>query len=298
MEATLVVAHGGSIYLLRPGAPVRRLAPCPTGRDPRAERLPEAVVDEVRRLGTEAGLRVCGRRLAEALGTRLGRTVAVARPEEWHRAIAALPEREAAGERAELLARARADLEAALRAPAEVLVSLAREEERVERAVGREQRAAAAFVAVGGTVLAEHAADWERSRELLARHHATLLRRLEAEARRTAPNLSAVLGARTAARLVAAAGGLAPLARLPSSRLQLLGARRRPDPEHGPRFGVLYRAEAADTVPPDRRGAFARSVAALAAIAARADAVTGANVAPGLLRRRAARLEQLRRRRP
>jgi len=296
VEATLVVAHGGTFYLVDPEGRARAFAPLPADEGPSAGRLSESIVEELRRRGSERPVVAGGPALAAELARRLGRPTRAATPEEWHRALVALPAPEAAAERVRVLARARSDLDAALRSPVEVLVSLAREEERLERALGRERRAAEAFVALRGTVLAEHAADWTRSRDLMAGHHALLLRRLEAEVRSTAPNLSAVLGPRTAARLVAAAGGLAPLARIAASRLQLLGARRRPDPEHGPRFGVLYLAEGADSVPADRRGAYARSLAALAAIAARADALTGADLTGVLVRRREARRQQLRRR--
>ncbi len=215
---------------------------------------------------------------------------------DWHEALGGLPPAPPGEERAFCLDRARSDLEAALRAPEEVLVSLAREEERFARSVGREARAAESFVAVPGTPLAEHARSWSRAREGWTAHHRELLDRLTVEARKTAPNLSALLGPRTAARLAAAAGGLAPLARMASSRLQLLGARRRPGPERGPRYGVIFLADGVDKVPEDRRGAFARSLAALAVVAARADGLTHANVAARLLARRDVRAAQLRRR--
>lgn len=304
MRATLVVAREGSVFLIPPSSPAREF-PLAGGRGPADGRpggggrreLPPAFLNELSGLEPGTPLVVCGRALGERLAEQLTRPIRFASPEDWRRALTGLPRPEPTAEREGFLARARADLEAALRSPEEVLVSLAREEERLERSVGRETRAAEAFVAVPGTVLAEYARSWKRERELLTEHHRELVRLLEIEARRVLPNLSALVGARTAARLAAEAGGITPLARMSSSRLQLLGSRRRPDPERGPRFGVIYLADGLDQVPADRRGAFARSEAALAAIAVRADVLTRRDVAAELLRRRDARRDQLRRRR-
>ena len=296
MGAALVVARDDGLYLVRDDTPPRRFGEG-AGASAGDGALPVELVTSLEALGPAAEVRALGAGLDRALARRLGRPIRSGDARDWHAALRALPRANPASERARLLARARADLEAELRSPSEILVSLAREEERFERAVGREQRAAETFVAVEGTVLAEHAAAWTRTRELLVAQHRELVRRLEAEAWRTVPNLSAIVGPKVAARLIAAAGGLAPLARISSARLQLLGSRRRPNPERGPRYGVLYRAEGAETLPLDRRGAFARSVAALAAIAARADAFTHADLSAGLRRRRDARAEQLRRRR-
>jgi RNA processing factor Prp31 len=61
---------------------------------------------------------------------------------------------------------------------------------------------------------------------------------------------------------------------------------------------VIRLADRMSDVPDDRRGAYARSLAALAVIAARADAYTHADLTPSLLARRDRRVETLRRRRP
>lgn len=304
MRATLVVARGRSVYLVTgPSAP--REFPRGTGRaDPSEARgptgtpeLPRALLRALDEVDPAVPIVVCGQALHAEIASQLSRPVRRADALAWHGALRAVPLPEPVAEREHLLARARAELEASLRSPEEILVTLAREEERLERSVGREERAAEAFVVVPGTVLVEHARAWGRTRGLLTQHHRELVRRLEVEARRTLPNLSAVVGARTAARLAAAAGGVAPLARMSSSRLQLLGSRRRPSAERGPRYGAIYLADGADEVPSDRRAAFARSIAALAAIAVRADVLTHGDIASGLVRRRDARRDQLRRRR-
>jgi hypothetical protein len=196
-------------------------------------------------------------------------------------------------EREFLLALAEERLRRVLGSPQETLISLAREEERVERAMVRESGAWAQWVPAEAGPLALYARDWARFRELFGHHHQDLSRALENAAREVVPNLSQVVGARVAGRLVAAAGGVWPLARMSSSRLQLVGSRRRPGGGRGPRFGVIFRAIGMETVPPDRQGRYARSLAAMAVIAVRSDATTRTPVAPALVLRRDRRLKEL-----
>jgi hypothetical protein len=264
--------------------------------DLRPADLPPGLIESLVRLPPATRVVASDTALARALTVRSGRSVPRADLDELRSARAAVwagPPRE---ERPFALALARLTLERALRSPEEVLISLAREEERLERALGREERAAAAFLPVPGTPLAEYRVAWEAARETLRSHHAGLEQMLEQSARALVPNLSAVLGEKVAARLVAAAGGLPPLGRMSAARLQLLGTRRRPSPERGPRFGIIYRAVRMDEVPVARRGAYARSLAALGVIAARADATTGRPLATTLVGRRDRRVESLRRR--
>jgi len=147
-----------------------------------------------------------------------------------------------------------------------------------------------------GTVLAEYRPAWDEARAALARHHAGLVDLLERTSRDVAPNLAEVVGERIAARLIAAAGSVSALSRMNASRIQLLGSRRRPSPVRGPRYGVLYRGVRMNDLPIARRGAYARSLASLAAIAIRADATTHAPIAAKLVARRDRRVEDLRRR--
>jgi hypothetical protein len=197
-------------------------------------------------------------------------------------------------ERAFVLALARRRLEIALTSPEETLIALAREEERVERVLRREVNAEESWPAESPPSLRGYAQAVQQVRQRLREHHDFLVRLLENEARRDAPNLSAVVGPKTAARLVAAAGGKAALARLSASRLQLLGARRRLGPGRNPRFGHLFAADGMSLVPPARAGAYARTLAALAVVAARADALTGRAIAEALVRRRTRRVDALR----
>ncbi|HZY70029.1 MAG TPA: hypothetical protein VFF67_03515 [Thermoplasmata archaeon] len=102
---------------------------------------------------------------------------------------------------------------------------------------------------------------------------------------RLAPNLSGLLGPALAARLIAQAGGLARLARLPSSTIQVLGAERaffehlrgRAPP---PRHGLLFLHPDIQGAPRRLRGKLARALAGKAAIAARLDREGSAPNAP------------------
>ena len=216
--------------------------------------------------------------------------------DETRAALQALPAPPAALEREFVRSLARARVRQALRSDEEALVALAREEERVERVRNREAGAAEQFLAAEDGPLAEYSQDWTAERSVITAHHERLEARLEEVAARTVPNLTRLLGARVAARLVALAGGRPALARMSAGRLQLLGSRRRPGGGRGPRFGVLYRAARMSDVPRDRQGRFARSLAALAVIAARADGLTHRDLGPALVARRDRRIERLRRR--
>ena len=305
MRPTLIVENGPLLFLV--GPEFRTPAgPFAIDADPRhaAARydsmgpadLPTSLLAAVESLPPESPLVAFPPQLAKAVAERVHRPIGAPTASELRSARAALPSLDASLERRFFLALGRSRLEAALRAPGEVLITLSREEERVERAVGREERAAESFVPVPDSTLDHHLVAWGRARGALNDLEEALRRSVEMEAKRLVPNLSAVVGAQTAARLVAAAGSVRALARMPSSRIQLLGSRRRPSPERGPRFGVLYRADRLAEVPLGRRGAYARSLAALAAIAVRADATTHRDIAAELVARRDRRVAALRRR--
>ena len=91
-----------------------------------------------------------------------------------------------------------------------------------------------------------------------------------------APNVSALLGPLLAARIIAQAGGLDRLARLPASTIQVLGAERAffehlrghaPPPRHG----LLFLHPDIQSAPRHSRGKLARALAGKVAIAARLD---------------------------
>ncbi len=113
-----------------------------------------------------------------------------------------------------------------------------------------------------------------------------LTKAIEATAPIRAPNVSALLGPELSARMIAQAGGLERLARLPSSTVQVLGAERaffehlrgRAPP---PRHGLLFLHPAIQSAPRGERGKLARALAGKVSIAARLD-VAGAPIHPEL----------------
>jgi hypothetical protein len=303
VAAAVVVRRGPRWYLVRAsgerpsgfsssGGP-ESAARAFTGAEP-----PTPLVAEVARLAPDVEVVGEDPASAAALSERTRRPVRSASNAELRRARERIPDEPAGEERAFVLAVARAELDRALRSPEEILITLAREEERVERAVGREERAADAFLPAAVRTLAEYGEAWEGLRAHLREHHARLREALNAATVDVVPNLAALVGERVAARMVSLAGGLGPLSRMRAPRLQLLGSRRRPSPERGPRFGVLYRAARMEEVPFDRRAAYARSLGALAAIAVRADATTHSHLSRLLTARRDRRVAQLQRARP
>jgi nucleolar protein 56 len=116
-----------------------------------------------------------------------------------------------------------------------------------------------------------------------------------------APNVAALLGPELSARLIAQAGGLERLARLPAGTVQVLGAERaffehlrgRAPP---PRHGLLFLHPAIQSASRAERGKLARALAGKVAIAARLDAA-GAAVRPELARAFEARRADLKARR-
>jgi nucleolar protein 56 len=125
-----------------------------------------------------------------------------------------------------------------------------------------------------------------------------LERSLEAAVPRRAPNLAALLGPLLAARLIAQAGGLERLGRLPASTIQVLGAERaffehlrgRAPP---PRHGLLFLHPTIQGAPKRLRGKLSRALAGKAAIAARRD-VQGSPNLPALATAYAARAADVR----
>lgn len=91
-----------------------------------------------------------------------------------------------------------------------------------------------------------------------------------------APNLVALLGAESAAALVAQAGGLAPLARMPACNIQVLGAQKRAlagfsSANSMPHAGILWHHPIVQKLPPDIRKNVVKILANKTALAARPD---------------------------
>ena len=109
------------------------------------------------------------------------------------------------------------------------------------------------------------------------------------------PNTSALIGGLVAARLMAHAGGLSDLSRMPASAIQVLGARtalfahlrtKTPPPKHG----IIFQHRRVHNAPRDCRGKVARVLAGKLAIAARIDHYRGV-ADPGFLESAQARID-------
>ena len=116
--------------------------------------------------------------------------------------------------------------------------------------------------------------------EQLADTRTALAKEVSARANDVLPNTSALIGGLVAARLMANAGGLLPLSRLPASAIQVLGARtalfahlktHTPSPKHG----IIFQHRRVHNAPREIRGRVARVLAGKLAIAARLDYFRG-----------------------
>ncbi|MCI4337047.1 MAG: hypothetical protein L3K17_07655 [Thermoplasmata archaeon] len=299
MATAVLVRGGGAFHLTRSTQPTltleigkdvevvtwlserdREQCPASVLRWLKAARIAEPVACESAREATSLSAAGVPARLATLAEVRSARE--------------ALPPTPIAALRTFQLRLARAQLTVALADPEESLISLAREEERLERALGRETAASEQLLLPEldgpGQRYRDHARGFRAEFE---RHHALLRAELEDLSARVAPNLTRLLGNPLAARLISTAGGTKSLARMSGARIQLLGSRRRPSPVRGPRYGHLYRAPRLGELPAGRAGAYARSLAALAAIAARADVHTHGDIADRLIARRDRRVREL-----
>jgi nucleolar protein 56 len=121
--------------------------------------------------------------------------------------------------------------------------------------------------------LAEVAVKASSEREKLAEY-------VESSMNKIAPNITSVAGATIGARLIAKAGGLERMARLPASTIQVLGAekalfRALRTGSRPPKHGILFQHEEVHTAPKWQRGKIARTIANKVAIAARIDYYRG-----------------------
>ncbi|KAG7169339.1 U4/U6 small nuclear ribonucleoprotein Prp31-like [Homarus americanus] len=95
-----------------------------------------------------------------------------------------------------------------------------------------------------------------------------------------APNLSCIVGASTAAKLMGVAGGLTNLAKLPASNVLLIGKQKKTmigmaQTSMLPHTGYIYYCDIVQETPSDLRAKAARIVAAKATLAARVDSMHG-----------------------
>lgn len=103
-----------------------------------------------------------------------------------------------------------------------------------------------------------------------------------------APNLSCIVGASVAAKLMGAAGGLTNLSKMPASNVLLIGKQKRTmigmsQTAMLPHTGYIYNCDIVQEAPVDLRSKAARIVACKATLAARVDSMHGSpNGAQGL----------------
>jgi nucleolar protein 56 len=95
-----------------------------------------------------------------------------------------------------------------------------------------------------------------------------------------APNISAIAGPLLGARLIALAGGLRSLAKMPASTVQVLGAekalfRALRSGTRPPKHGIIFQHSLIQEAKPWQRGKVARGLAGKISIAARVDAFSG-----------------------
>jgi len=91
-----------------------------------------------------------------------------------------------------------------------------------------------------------------------------------------APNLSAIIGASCAAKLMGAAGGLTNLSKMPANNVSLLGQQKKTlsgfsQTSTLPHTGFVYYSQLVQDVPPDLRRKVARLVGSKCTLAARVD---------------------------
>ncbi|XP_070580403.1 U4/U6 small nuclear ribonucleoprotein Prp31-like [Ptychodera flava] len=103
-----------------------------------------------------------------------------------------------------------------------------------------------------------------------------ILKYVESRMSFIAPNLSIIVGASTAAKIMGAAGGLTSLSKMPACNVQVLGAQRRTlsgfsSAATNPHTGYVFYSDIVQATPPDLRKKATRLVAAKCTLAARVD---------------------------
>lgn len=161
---------------------------------------------------------------------------------------------------------------------------------------GSKEASGVAAVSSIGARLADEDADAVRglatTAKALFEERKSLERYINDSMEELAPNLSKVLGPILGARLIARAGSLEKLAKMPASRIQVMGAGEAlfkhlkagtPPPKHG----LIYKHPLISGAPKKARGKISRMLAGKAAIAARIDYFSGKAIDIGDLKEKA-----------
>ncbi len=111
----------------------------------------------------------------------------------------------------------------------------------------------------------------------LTKYKADIFAYVESRMTFIAPNLSIIVGASTAAKLMGAAGGLTGLSKMPASNVLLLGAQKKTLSGFSstsiiPHTGFIYYSDVVQKLPPEMRKKAARLVSSKSTLAARVDA--------------------------
>lgn len=140
-------------------------------------------------------------------------------------------------------------------------------------------------------VLSERIAEWknlpvqcgveivEKLKKEVDRSIDDIKTKLEEKMKEVAPNLSNLLNPILGAQLIAIAGSLEKLAKLPASSIQILGAekalfRYKQGKGTPPKHGILFRYHLVRSAKPKERGKISRFLASKISVAAKADAFT------------------------
>ncbi|MHA1615939.1 MAG: C/D box methylation guide ribonucleoprotein complex aNOP56 subunit [Candidatus Njordarchaeales archaeon] len=132
---------------------------------------------------------------------------------------------------------------------------------------------------------------------------ARILQYLDNLMKETAPNIRALVGSVIGAKLIRKAGGLAELAKMPASTIQILGAEKalfralqgRGTP---PKHGIIFQDPRIFRAPWWQRGKIARALAGKLAIAARVDYFSGEYIGDELLAELERRIEEIKKKYP
>jgi nucleolar protein 56 len=120
---------------------------------------------------------------------------------------------------------------------------------------------------------------------------------------KVAPNLTTLLSANLAARMVSLSGGLARMARLPSSTVQLLGAEKAlflhlKSGKRPPKHGVIFQHPYINRAPYWQRGKVARSLGGKISIATKVDFYKGEFIGDRLVKEMEIRINEIKEKYP
>lgn len=128
---------------------------------------------------------------------------------------------------------------------------------------------------------------------------ATLEQYLQDLCKEVIPNTAAVAGEILGAKLIAAAGGLEKLSRLPSSTVQILGAEKalfrhlKNKESKAPKYGLLFAHALVQNAAPEQKGKAARLIAAKISLAAKTDFFSKENKGDELVKELEEKVNQL-----